>query len=178
VYGDYYSTGGIYQESVSIDGQDTLIAFMVEILSIYTTYVKSEIIAGDSIFLEDDYQTQEGLYYDTLATQYGCDSVVATNVKFSLITGLDNYPQTGEILLYPNPSNQEIHLEYDLNRAQNVQILIYDIFGKEMIDTGPWFQNAGKQKVTQNVSHLPAGIYLVVLRSRSGIRKVRFLKGG
>jgi hypothetical protein len=37
---------------------------------------------GESIFLEGAYQTEPGVYYDTLTSYMGCDSIVTTDLSF------------------------------------------------------------------------------------------------
>ncbi|MBK8566450.1 MAG: gliding motility-associated C-terminal domain-containing protein [Saprospiraceae bacterium] len=39
---------------------------------------------GDSVFAANDWQTQTGIYVDSLTTQFGCDSIVTTNLLFNL----------------------------------------------------------------------------------------------
>lgn len=42
--------------------------------------VMANICQGDSIMVGGAYQTSAGMYYDTLATMYGCDSIVTTDL--------------------------------------------------------------------------------------------------
>ncbi len=43
------------------------------------------ICAGDSAFAEGAYQTSAGMYYDTLQTIYGCDSIVTTDLSVNAL---------------------------------------------------------------------------------------------
>lgn len=45
-----------------------------------TTFNQSEICIGDRIFLQGNYQTNTGTYYDTLQNMNGCDSVIITTL--------------------------------------------------------------------------------------------------
>ena len=56
---------------------------MLSINPNYNTPDTAEICSGDSIFLQDNYQTAAGTYYDSLATVKGCDSVIATTLNIN-----------------------------------------------------------------------------------------------
>ena len=51
----------------------------------------------------------------------GCDTTLSVN---------ENYGRDFKIKLYPNPSNGNINLEYNLNNNENGVINIYDITGR------------------------------------------------
>lgn len=52
----------------------------IEVIQITNSNQSASICAGDSIFLENDYQTSAGVYYDTLTSIDGCDSVIITSL--------------------------------------------------------------------------------------------------
>jgi len=50
---------------------------------IFTVETRNDVTLcyGESIFLEGEYQTEPGTYYDTLTSYLGCDSIVITNLS-------------------------------------------------------------------------------------------------
>ncbi len=62
------------------------------IITVHPVYLDSlvyEMCDGDSVFVGGAYQTEGGFYTDSLATGYGCDSTVITQV---VITGICPFP--------------------------------------------------------------------------------------
>ena len=64
---------------------DRILAFdeIIELLNGNTISIEQSICQGDSILVGGSYQTQAGVYYDTLQTVNGCDSVIKTNLTLS-----------------------------------------------------------------------------------------------
>jgi len=62
----------------SLCNKDTLISITVNPSASSSSTI--EICQNDSIFLEGNYQNTSGIYYDTLQTILGCDSVMATTL--------------------------------------------------------------------------------------------------
>lgn len=58
-------------------GSDTIV---LGINPSFTFQIDTSICKSDSIFLEGDFQTEPGVYSDTLLTVLGCDSVFVTNL--------------------------------------------------------------------------------------------------
>lgn len=52
----------------------------VEVFQNFATALSDQICSGDSIYLGDAYQSTTGVYYDTLQSTNGCDSVLATTL--------------------------------------------------------------------------------------------------
>lgn len=64
---------------------------------------------------------------------------------------------------YPNPSRDQVTLEYDLPESGAVSITIFDTSGKEVLNETIKNQHAGKQQYfwggTVGVDRVPGGIY-------------------
>ncbi|HNW98820.1 MAG TPA: T9SS type A sorting domain-containing protein [Bacteroidales bacterium] len=82
------------------------------------------------------------------------------------------------ILVYPNPIQQNSVLEYTLDKNENISIRMVDMQGKTVktfIDNEK--QNAGDHK--QNIfipQEIPAGSYFIVISSESGQEKIKIIK--
>lgn len=104
--GDYRSIPGIYYDTLqTIHGCDSILATTLTHYPVYTTALTAAICPNDSVYLAGDYQTAPGIYYDTLQTIHGCDSI--------LVTTLSHYPvytiPVTEIIC----SNDSIYLQGD-----------------------------------------------------------------
>jgi hypothetical protein len=76
----------------------------------------------------------------------------------------ENEKEAGAFQVYPNPSQDQFIVSYNLNSRSAVRISLLDVLGKEQRLLVNETQNAGVQKVMVNVSALPAGIYFVNIR--------------
>lgn len=69
---------------------------------------------------------------------------------------------SNELVIYPNPSNGEFTIKYELKKRTNVRIDIFDTKGvliKTIVDIPNQYD--GKYKIPVNLNELPNGIYLV-----------------
>lgn len=81
IFGTYQNTAGLYYDSLqAINGCDSVLSVTLNISpDIYVNYNQS-ICQGDSILLYGNYESVAGIYYDSLQTINGCDSVLSTTL--------------------------------------------------------------------------------------------------
>ncbi len=84
---------------------------------------------------------------------------------------------------YPNPFNPSTIIEYNLPKAENVKVIVYDILGREVASLVDAYQNAGEYKIQWNGrndfgSTVASGIYLYSFEAGSfkSVKKMIFLK--
>ncbi len=75
--------------------------------------------------------------------------------------------------LYPNPANDIVNLEGDINELQGANIVLYDITGKKIIDKTNAFQNTIE---SLNISNLPQGMYLLDISNNGKRQVMKFIK--
>ena len=82
IAGNYESTGGTYRDTLTAQaGCDSIAVMELTIIpSLANTIDSIGICTGDSAMLAGSYQTTSGVYYDTLQTTAGCDSIVETHL--------------------------------------------------------------------------------------------------
>ena len=61
--------------------------------------------------------------------------------------------------VYPNPFNPTTTIEYELPRATDVSVQIYDTLGKVVAQLVNEFENAGHFKIVWNAKDIPSGVY-------------------
>lgn len=78
--------------------------------------------------------------------------------RFSMSPVVEVTMEVGEwVKLYPNPVEQQLTLESLASGAQDIQLRMYDVSGRLVFQSHE--KMAAAQKVQQNLSQLPAGIY-------------------
>jgi photosystem II stability/assembly factor-like uncharacterized protein len=68
---------------------------------------------------------------------------------------------------YPNPFNPTTSIHYQLKTKSHVQLIIYDITGREIIKLVNQNQNAGEYSVNFNAGNFASGIYIYKLKTDS-----------
>src|SRR5690606_31667997 len=61
---------------------------------------------------------------------------------------------------YPNPFNPVTIIRYDIPKAGNVELKVYDILGREVKVLVNEIKSAGRYEVEFNASDLASGIYI------------------
>jgi len=61
---------------------------------------------------------------------------------------------------YPNPFNPATEIRYDLPEAVHVQLVVYDVLGRQVRVLVDQPMSAGTHAVTWDASGLPSGTYL------------------
>ncbi len=79
IYGAYQNLAGIYYDSLqSINGCDSVLTTTLSINPIFLINQNDSICIGDSLLIYGTYQNASGLYYDSLQSINGCDSLLST----------------------------------------------------------------------------------------------------
>ncbi len=90
--GAFRKTAGFYHDTLTaMNGCDSIVMTDLKINPISLSEVDASICDGDSLFAGWGWQTAEGIYYDTFANRFGCDSIVRTNLTIEPVahTNLD-----------------------------------------------------------------------------------------
>lgn len=101
----------------------------------------------------------------TFNGDFGCQ----INERFmtsSVITGIEAPVLQTNFQLYPNPSNANVYLMFDIKEVQDLAYSITDVTGKE-ISTGN-LQNIGAESYEINTSSLGSGIYFIKCQFEKG----------
>ncbi len=88
-----------------------------------------------------------------------CSGAIKTYPVGIWNTSINNVVNENEILLYPNPANNFIKIKCLGNTPNNVQLSVYDVFGKNILSHNIVTTNNDEQSI--DIAHLPKGIYIV-----------------
>ena len=70
--------------------------------------------------------------------------------------------KTGEFdILYPNPANQELNIEFELMKPERVSFVVRNIVGHEVLSTSPTTTQEGENVINMDLSKFASGNYLV-----------------
>lgn len=120
-----------------------------------------------------------------------CDTIVVTATnpngstsEFSAPVGVlivsthDQLPYATLVKAYPNPFDENTTIEFELTKAENVALTIYDMAGRKMETLLEGRLQQGKHKKLWNANANPAGIYYYQLKTGNFIiaRKLVYLK--
>ena len=80
--------------------------------------------------------------------------------------------------IYPNPLLEQGTISYSIDNPGCAEILLSDIFGKEIKKIYAGLVNAGKNAVSLNIRDLPSGVYFCTLRikARAIVRKIIIIR--
>ena len=85
-------------------------------------------------------------------------------------------PRAGDLALgpaYPNPTASSLTVPYTLARSGEVELAIYDVLGRRVVELATTRQLEGTHTATLNVSALAPGVYVVRLRAGDETRVAR-----
>jgi len=89
-------------------------------------------------------------------------------------TGIDNVTgNVADIKLYPNPTGDEATIAMMLNNAEQVEVRMFDMNGREVMQPVIKQFSAGEQKMTISTRSLNSGIYFVQVASANQTVKVK-----
>ena len=135
-----YEAGTYTQKLQNIHGCDSIIELTLTVNSIILSQICDSIYIGDSYNFHGKFLTENGVYYDTLQSIDGCDSIVELTLK---VTGVGIIEIAGR---FPND-------------AQGIEI--YDILGRQY--------NVGANLCVRPNETLPAGIYFVRIQTNDRV---------
>ncbi|MCP4580393.1 MAG: T9SS type A sorting domain-containing protein [candidate division Zixibacteria bacterium] len=140
---------------------------------IYTKINDTPILEGSF----NDYSTvDDNIYWyytttiyagaDYQAVSLGSNKDYGSNVDITEIDEISNIPDKFALMQnYPNPFNQSTTIRYDLPKAGDVTIDIYDILGRKVETLINGNQPAGHHQVTWNARDMATGMYFYKLNA-------------
>ncbi len=128
-----------------------------------TSFSFMEISYGDSIFLSNDWQTTPGIYSYHLNSNTSCDSVIMVTLTVDTTSSNIHLIYKNNFSLYPNPTSENISVEYNINTSGT--LTIYNLLGQKKQEI-----ILEKNTSTKNISltNIPSGIYFCVIKTEDG----------
>lgn len=111
-----------------------------------------------------------GDYTVTTTDVNGCSKVDTIHIG---ITGISVFALNTEILVYPNPADDEINVSLSFDQNYQVQMNVFNVLGEQVIVKNVEVRS-GIEKL--NVSHLSAGVYYLQLKVDDQSTTIKFIK--
>jgi len=116
----------------------------------------------DTIFIDEI--TENTDYTVSAVDIHENESGMSESVQVSMpLNIIDNLIPTEYVLMaaYPNPFNPITNITYSLPEYTNVQIVIFDLTGKQIASLINEFQSPGYHSINCNADNHPSGMYFV-----------------
>jgi plastocyanin len=99
---------------------------------------------------------------------FGTITVVAEGVL-----GVDSFDKLGTIKMYPNPTDSDITIDFQIQNTEKLNIKVFNLLGKEVLS-----KQITKNDSSLKVSNLNSGIYVIRITSLNGENSTtkRFVK--
>jgi hypothetical protein len=76
---------------------------------------------------------------------------------------------------FPNPTTDNVSIQYTLKESGSVSVSVYDAFGQPIAQFAPIEQSAGENTLTLDTSKLLRGAYQVMVMTANGISKTKVM---
>lgn len=128
----------------------------------------------DTVASPSHVYSTSGQYIVSLIVSNGCMQDTLLDTLDILIVGTEDL-QAGEFVIFPVPSQGDLFVEMQLTTAQTVELKVFDLAGRQLkaIENEA---GAGFYRQMIQVGDLPAGTYLLEVRTASGIHSKRFVR--
>jgi hypothetical protein len=159
-HGSLLTISDIYYDTLTaFSGCDSIIKLTLTVYSIDTTYIYADICEGENYDFFGSSLTEEGIYYATLQSIHGCDSII--KLRLTVSVGIIEAQLIASLpRIYPNPTTGKLRIESGKLKIENVEI--YDIYGRKLSQFT--FHDS---QVEVDISHLPSGIYFLRINGKT-----------
>jgi hypothetical protein len=124
-----------------------------------------------------DTNVAPGTYYYavTALDRFHNESSTSNTASVSVLTTQVESPElrTLNFRIYPNPVTATAYLSFELTKPSNVSIVLYDVYGKQVLHVMNGKRMLGINQIPVPVSTLQAGTYFVTLRSDTFSKTIR-----
>ena len=105
---------------------------------------------------------------------FGPETAAVLRMAIELATATDETPlEDSAMTLFPNPSSEVVNVQLGLEEATPAMLIMADMQGK-VLDIRE-YDNVQKETLQFNVSHLPAGTYLMRVSTDAGTKTKQFI---
>jgi len=124
--------------------------------------------SGDTLLSKerDLFDVSAGTYTLVIMDMFGCSMVNSFTVEDMTVSANDVF-LANKIALFPNPTNGEITIEFDLDKQQKVEVNLYDVSGRLVLPTNNY--TTKNDRVQMNLNTLAKGVYLARIRVEDGV---------
>lgn len=110
------------------------------------------------------YIGQSSVFVKFVSTNGYGNNLYLDNINLTSVTGIDEQNSTvNGMLLFPNPANDLMNVNFTLSQNENVTVNVYNTVGELVSSTAMGQLSAGNQSAQLNTANLSNGMYVVEL---------------
>jgi PKD repeat protein len=95
-------------------------------------------------------------------TSKGGNNIYIDDINIDTSTGLEELSENvSGLSLYPNPASEELNVSFDLNTTKSMNIIITNVLGQNVQESGMSIFNKGQNKLSLDLRQLKSGVYFV-----------------
>lgn len=136
---------------------------------------------GDGVTSTDQNPThtydEVGVYITslTVTNNEGCTASAIDTVRvIDASSSTKNFTEIEGVTVFPNPTSNQLNIEVDFEKSENVAIQLTDLLGRPLRQIPE--TNMAKGTFKMNLSGLSSGVYLLVLKTEDGQAVKKILK--
>jgi hypothetical protein len=101
------------------------------------------------------------------------DYFAASRIQ-SCFVSIEEYIQNSTISIYPNPTSADFTVSFELEKPCNIQMILQDLTGREVLNIFDGFANAGTFTRGISTEHLSRGVYFlkIMINGHSTVEKI------
>jgi hypothetical protein len=142
---------------------DTTVSYMLDIEPSYEKDIFITICESDSVFAGGQWQSSPGIFYDTLNSYYGCDSIIITSLFVNICNSITDGPMAENFRVYANPSARSLLIEFAARFSGRLEII--NSCG-QVVRT---LFISGCNRTDVDINGLASGIYMLRLAGKESI---------
>jgi len=155
--GTSLTTEGVYNSILATsEGCDSIVILSLFVTSPQSSYEVVEICTGENYLFANQNYSSSGIYYDTISTANGCDSVLILELSV-----VDCEFQTSNILTPNDDGQNDTWKVNDINQITGCDVKIYNRWGEMVFQTNDYNNDWGG---TRNNEPLPDGVYFYSIK--------------
>jgi hypothetical protein len=100
---------------------------------------------------------------------------VPTVHQFSVLVGIEELNMAGNLLLFPNPANDQLSIQFDALNTTSLSLQILDETGRK-VSQPVGVKASGKVNQYLDIASLSSGVYFLKINSDNHTEQIRFVK--
>jgi hypothetical protein len=152
---------GIYRCILSGNSlTDTTVSYLLYIEPSYEREIFITICDNDSVFAGGQWQSLPGIFYDTLSSCHGCDSIIITSLYVDMCNLIAERPMAVNVSISANPVTRSLLIDFADDFSGRVEII--NLYGQVLrtllIDD--------RRRAEIDLNGLASGIYMLRLGNK------------
>jgi len=119
--------------------------------------------------------------FETIYPATARDTVMKRIIRFfdgtsGTTTGVNELTEVSNVKLFPNPVQGVFQIEFNLVKAERIQVEVYDAMGKSIQLLTDQTFSEGVHQLSLSSTEWSPGLYFAAIRTASGSKRIPFIK--